>query len=308
MLLARGPFGYVLTRPVRSEALLRTLLGLLGPQGMVAEPVAAASPRKPERARVRILVAEDNRINQQVAIGILANLGCERVDVAANGKEAITCLEHVPYDMVLMDCEMPEMDGFEATAIIRDPRSAVRNHEVPVIALTAHSVEGDREKCLEAGMNDYLDKPVMPDALAAVVDRWGCCLAEAAVAPVAPPPAPALEAGQDDSPLLDHEALYGRVLGDRDLAQVLTEAFLEELPERLGELREAVRAEDMKKVKRGAHTLKGSAANLGAVRLTRSLLATETAAEAGDAQAVRRLLAVVEEQARLTTEVMRDGP
>jgi PAS domain S-box-containing protein len=121
--------------------------------------------------RGRILVVEDNITNQKVAMGMLRKLGC-RADAAANGREALKALETLPYDLVLMDCQMPEMDGFEAAAAIRDPASTVRDPDLPVIALTAYAMKGDRERCLAAGMNDYLAKPITLPALAEMLDRW----------------------------------------------------------------------------------------------------------------------------------------
>ena len=123
------------------------------------------------RGVFRILLAEDNITNQQVAVGILKKLGL-RADAVANGAEAVKALETLPYDLVLMDVQMPEMNGLEATLCIRNPQSAVRNHQIPIIAMTAGAMQGDREKCLEAGMNDYVSKPISPQALAEALDRW----------------------------------------------------------------------------------------------------------------------------------------
>jgi CheY-like chemotaxis protein len=119
----------------------------------------------------RILLAEDNSINQKVAQHILGKLGF-KADVVADGHEAVRALEMIAYDIVLMDCMMPEMDGFAATRVIRDPSSQVLNHKVPIIAMTANAMQGDRERCLEAGMNDYLAKPVKKDELAVILEKW----------------------------------------------------------------------------------------------------------------------------------------
>ncbi len=122
-------------------------------------------------SRRRILIAEDNIVNQMVAQAILKKLGF-RADVVANGKEALTSLLGIPYDLVLMDCQMPEMNGFEATARIRDPRTGIANRKIPIIALTASAMKDDREKCLAAGMNDYVVKPVDLAILAATLEKW----------------------------------------------------------------------------------------------------------------------------------------
>jgi CheY-like chemotaxis protein len=119
----------------------------------------------------RILLAEDNITNQQVALAILKKLGL-RADVAASGAEAPEALETVPYDLVLMDMQMPEVDGLEAARRIRNPRSAVRNHGVPIIAMTANARQSDRNECLANGMDDYLAKPVTPQALADILEKW----------------------------------------------------------------------------------------------------------------------------------------
>ena len=171
-----GYAGYA-TKPVRHEELLAVLRQVLAgadgaPRPLVTRHTArdiarpSAGPR-----RGRVLLAEDNITNQQVALGIVRKMGLT-ADAVANGREVIQALATMPYDVVLMDVQMPEMDGLEATRCIRDPASAVRNHDIPVIAMTAHTLQGYRQRCLEAGMNDYLAKPVSPQALATMLERW----------------------------------------------------------------------------------------------------------------------------------------
>ncbi len=139
---------------------------------VVAEPAAArpALGMAPQSAG-RVLLVEDNFVNERVAVYMLTKLG-HQVDVAKHGREAIDMLGKAGYDLVLMDCQMPEMDGFEATRVIRDRSSAVLDHEIPVIAMTAHAFPEDRARALACGMNDFLAKPVDRSVLASMLDKW----------------------------------------------------------------------------------------------------------------------------------------
>ena len=123
-----------------------------------------------KKRRTRILVAEDNVVNQKVALRILEKMGYH-ADAVANGQEAVTCPGNRPYDLVLMDVQMPEMNGLEATRTIRDPQAKVLRRDIPIVAMTAHALKGDRDKCLEAGMNDYISKPVTTSALKEILEK-----------------------------------------------------------------------------------------------------------------------------------------
>ena len=172
-----GFAGY-LPKPVRQKQLHECIAIVLGrgnktSRGIVTQhtTVEGESRTVTSQSDTRILLAEDNIINQKVAQNILGKLGY-KADVVANGLEAVRALEMIDYDIVLMDCMMPEMDGYEATAMIRDPASKVLNHTVPIIAMTANAMKGEREACIEAGMDDYLSKPVKKDELAAMLGKW----------------------------------------------------------------------------------------------------------------------------------------
>jgi len=166
--------GGFLAKPVRQsdlhDCVTSVLHGTDVPQA-AQSPVARSSITRLRAATVRILLAEDNVVNQHVAQGMLKKLGLH-ADAVANGAEAVAALTMIPYDLVLMDCMMPEMDGYEATRQIRSLSSGVLNHDIPVIAMTANAMLGDRQRCLAAGMNDYVSKPVDAKALAAAIDRW----------------------------------------------------------------------------------------------------------------------------------------
>jgi PAS domain S-box-containing protein len=158
--------GIHLTKPLSRSEFFKTLEGTLK-----SKPVRSSVSFSIESSDHRILLVEDNVANQLVAIGILKRLGYE-ADLARNGFEAIKSLENAHYSLVLMDCQMPEMDGYQATSEIRNPNSKVLNHSVPIIAVTAHVLSGDREKCLDAGMDDYLPKPFKMSELAKIIEKW----------------------------------------------------------------------------------------------------------------------------------------
>jgi two-component system sensor histidine kinase/response regulator len=169
-------FAAYLTKPVKQSKLYDCLATVSGVQKEAAmqQPVALVtrhSLSEDRKRKIRILLAEDNMINQKVALNILKKLGYS-ADAVANGKEAVKALEMIPYDIVLMDCQMPEMDGYEATGEIRNPESKVLNRNLTVIAMTANAMKGDREKCLAAGMDDYLSKPVKPNELSGILEKW----------------------------------------------------------------------------------------------------------------------------------------
>ena len=142
-------------------------------EGLAENLSSANAPSISESAKrkIRILVAEDNPVNQKVAQAMLKKMGL-RADVVANGQEAVNALQIIPYDLVLMDCQMPEMDGFEATRTIRQRGSKALNPEIPIIAMTAFTMRGDRDKCIKAGMSDFIAKPVQQKGLTELLARW----------------------------------------------------------------------------------------------------------------------------------------
>lgn len=169
-------FSAYLTKPVKQSCLhdcLSTLIvGSCRPENAdEKEMVTKHSITEMRRERIRVLLVEDNAVNQRVAMKILEKAGFS-VNAVSNGREAVRALEMLPYDIVLMDCQMPEMDGYEATRIIRSKESLARNRSIPIIALTANALQGDREKCLDAGMNDYISKPVNQMDIIEMIEKW----------------------------------------------------------------------------------------------------------------------------------------
>ncbi|HLJ62929.1 MAG TPA: response regulator, partial [Stellaceae bacterium] len=182
--LRSAGFAAYLTKPVKPSLLFDTLAAACDPEappsilalqravGVSESPSKAAPAASPEPPRYRVLLAEDNIVNQKVAGKLLEKLHC-RVDMAANGKEALELWEKLPYDLILMDCQMPEMDGLEATEAIRGREGANgKRAHIPIVAMTASAMQGDRELCLAAGMDDYLSKPVRRADLESAIDRW----------------------------------------------------------------------------------------------------------------------------------------
>ena len=218
-------------------------------------------------ARARILVAEDNIVNQKVAVCQLEKLGY-RADIVANGVEAVDAVSRVSYALVLMDCQMPEMDGLEATALIRKREGEQASRRLPIIAMTANAMRGDREKCLAAGMDDYLAKPAKLEQLEAALARWlnGRSTPGEQNEPVPP-------VGQESA----HECVDASVLTELrqldmscGLLSTLITNFLKDVPNHLAFLQEALRQGDAGALARVAHELNGSSSNLG-VRNMRQL-------------------------------------
>ncbi len=172
-------FGAFLPKPVKQSQLFDCLLNINGEKTSIEKVskeqiITRNSISVEHNQHVRILLVEDNIVNQKVAMRIIKNKLGFHLDVVNNGREAIEALQRMDYDLVLMDCQMPEMDGYEATQIIRDRLSAVQNHNIPIIAMTANAMKGDREKCLEAGMDDYVTKPINMKKLSNAIDRALC--------------------------------------------------------------------------------------------------------------------------------------
>ena len=220
---------------------------------------------------IRALLADDNTVNQTVAQAMLRKLGYT-VDVVANGLEALRALELINYDLVLMDCQMPEMDGYEATRIIRNATSRVLNHGVPVIALTANAITGDREKCLAAGMTDYLPKPISLEALRAKIEVISNRLkTKADVDVVAPVSTSGMASASDDQamadlPVLDTTSALEMCDGDASILLLMLPAVRKQLMSDRPEISSAVTLNDHGKLKKVTHRLKGSVGQIGAVR------------------------------------------
>ena len=286
-----------LRKPVRQSRLYDALATVMGTPRRARgpeeeeQPVAHHGPKAAKaRSRARVLVAEDNPVNQKVAVKMLEKLGF-RADVAADGLETVEALSHIPYAAVLMDVQMPEMDGYEATAEIRRSEES-RGHRTPVIAMTANALEGDREKALEAGMDDYVSKPVKPEELEATLERWISREEEDASTATAEEDIIATSEGP-----LDRAVIEGLLeLGGAGLLSELSGMFLDDAPSSLAVLREAVEGDDAPSVARAAHALKGSAGNMGAKGMASICAELEEAGSAGDLSGAPALLVQLDQE------------
>ncbi len=238
-----------LTKPVYAADLLAAIERAIGSKPSAAAPsgaksVAGGLAMAAEGRRARILVVEDNVVNQRVASGLLTRRG-HHVTVAPDGREALVRLDQEIFDLVLMDLQMPVMSGLEAAAAIR-LRERVTGQRVRIVAMTAHAMNSDRERCLAAGMDGYLAKPIDPHMLFAVVEQDGDGVETAVAGPVT----------------FDEDALRHRLSGDDDLMNDVIRVFLEDLPVRLTAIKDAVTRRDAEALRSAAHALKGAAANL----------------------------------------------
>ncbi len=272
-----------------------------------------AANRQVQQFNARVLVVEDNVTNQAVARGMLEKFGIH-VNVTANGREAIYALEQFPYDLVFMDCQMPVLDGYEAARQIRDPRSKVRDHAIPVIAMTANVMQGDQDECVAAGMDGHVAKPVDPDKLHQALEQWlpdRCHQAtarEKTAEEVAVPRASnAAPDNTDEAPLLaepvfDHAAFSKRLLGDEALMRDVAEAFSGDMTQQIELLNAAAAAGDLQQAVALAHKIRGAAANAGGMALSALALTMEHAGKAGELQTINQGLAELERRfAQLNT-------
>jgi len=260
-------FAHSVTKPVRPGQLCAVFeRALLNPRSApMQEPQPKIELTMAQRFPLRILLVDDNAINQKVAVRILQQMGYLPA-VASNGREAVEFVARREVDMVLMDVMMPEMDGLEATRLIRQRQAAGDagfQSRIVVIAMTAHAMQGDREKCIGAGMDDYLSKPVRPKDVRGMIERWGATLATVPL-PAAPAPAPDNTADEDP---VDMSRINDLTDGNLDSLRELMDIFFKQTSGQFFQLRVAISEGNADQVRRVAHSCAGASATLGMVRL-----------------------------------------
>ena len=303
-----GFVGY-LTKPVKQSQLYDCLVTVSGLRNETAleQPLSIFTRHticEKQQRTARILLAEDNITNQKVALSTLKKFGYS-ADVVKNGKEAVEALKKIPYDIVLMDCQMPVMDGYEATDEIRkwekklkggsahcsdsNLESTAGSKRVPIIAMTAHALKGDREKCLNAGMDDYITKPIHPKKLCDVIEKWINEPEGAHVAEIIHESLP-----KDD--IFDKNSFLDRLLGDEDLAKEIIKGFIEDSLRQIDIIKEAFDNGNANVIYYKAHSLKGAAANISATALKDLAYQIEIAGETGDLIKAASLIPKLDEQ------------
>jgi CheY-like chemotaxis protein/HPt (histidine-containing phosphotransfer) domain-containing protein len=311
-----------LTKPIRQVVLFNSLSMLVGTEEKGETPQLVTQHTVKEvqrRENVQILLAEDNLVNQKVAVRMLERLGF-RPDVVQNGREAVNAWEQGTYHLILMDCQMPEMDGWEATGEIRrrealgvkgeaenreEGKASSEKHDakyerrdtshIPIIAMTANAMKGDREKCLDAGMDDYVAKPVKPQILEEVILRW---LPEPSTSMVPPGggQGESLEGCLDEQVLKDLESFSDDE--HPDFLQTVIIQFLEDQTKHVAAVEAAIAEKDPLALRKAAHSLKGSSLNVGARALASSAMELEKLGTAGTLDGVEELHAAFQKECR----------
>ncbi|MBC7966994.1 MAG: PAS domain-containing protein [Fuerstia sp.] len=287
-----------LMKPVKQSELFDLIVNITGDVGRrrETEPVAVPESSKAMRA-LKILLAEDNLMNQKLATGILARHG-HQLTIANNGLEAVEAYQAEPFDVILMDVQMPVMDGFAATAAIRELEK-VNLTKTPIVAMTAHALKGDRERCLAAGMDEYLSKPIRAKQLAAILETLMLDEPSQTTSP-----SRVRSASLPSDSLIDWKTALEGVDGDRELLKSVVEVFLDESQQLLQDLKLAVHAEDVAKVRSRGHSLKGAMLGVGAFATADLAQTLEMRAGNESLQAMTGSLQDLEQQyARIAVEL-----
>jgi len=298
-LFEKAEFSAYLTKPVGYSDLFASLSTIVSGD---SEPrvesaiITRHTVRELKRKNIQILLVEDNITNQQVATGILTKFGFVGLTIAENGARALEALETSPYDIVLMDIQMPEMDGHTATRKIRKIESESDKKRVPIIAMTAHAMKKDQDKCIAAGMDDYVSKPIDPKTLLEVLEKWLPKEKSAASHVSESDPVLKLEInGENNLKVFDKEVLMDRLMGDTELAETVISGFLDDIPKQIGVLTNHISQKKTGYAGKQGHLIKGASGNIGADVLMEIASKIETAGKTEDLDTLILLLPQLED-------------
>ena len=296
-------FSAYMSKPVKQSQLLNTVLGILGEKVQIkkAAPKPELDPEMATRMPLRILLAEDNVVNQKLAIHLLQKMGY-RADVVGNGLEALEAVQRQSYDVILMDVQMPEMDGLEATRRIRamfnDPKHP------HIIAMTALAMEGDQERCLNAGMNDYVSKPIRIEELTRALENAGVEISLKAGSTTMKEEKVKQEKTIDPEVLNELRETVGA--GDEEMFNELLSIYLDDAPNLIAEMEKAFEIKDQEKLTRASHTLKSSSATIGAMALSTLCKEVELASRNGELDALGEKIEHIKQEFEQVKKALKD--
>ena len=309
-------FAASLPKPIGMSDFFNVLLMALGSNG--GHVITSASLRSVDRGKkeklrdnidaagLRILLVEDNKINQKAASAILGIVGFNDIAIAQNGQEAFNMVNKTPYDLVFMDVQMPVMDGYEATEQIRkrEEKNSAKTR-IPIIAMTANAIQGDREKCLAAGMDDYISKPIQKATLINVLKRW--------TGRIKKKTGPRQAEQQADDKIKDSSSMIfnckgalKRYEGDKEVLKMIAKEFIDQTPGIIDEIASFVKFEEILSAGSKAHALKGGASYIGAERLMEAALGMEKAGKSEDMTKAKKLLAKLQSEFETFDETIKD--
>lgn len=300
-------FESFLTKPLRENSLMLALAGAFRLEHLPRDLFHSDATELSEDAatrirRLRILLAEDNPINQKTFLLMMEEFGCH-CDIVSNGIEVVDALEHEPYDIIFMDCQMPLMDGYAATREIRKLEEPRRS--TPIIAVTAHAMEGDRDKCIAAGMNGYISKPINDVELAETLKRYALGLGVPSPRSMKAPVEPAQQNGTP-SPPADMEWIRHITKGKADVMQNLLQTFFDSKVDLLVDLQKALESRELNDVIILAHSLRGAAMQLRMNDLARISTDMENLAESGDLESAIQKMDTLREEFERVQEYLKE--
>jgi len=286
-----------LVKPIQQSELLEAILTVLEhkPEGCDERPtLVTRHSLREDRRSLRILLAEDNSVNQMVAVRLLEKMG-HTVVVVANGRDAVLMAEEQEFGLVLMDVQMPEMSGFEATRLIREKEAAIQKH-TPIIAMTAHAMKGDREECLAVGMDGYVAKPIRQAELLAEIERFAR----------GPEPSPPKLSSPPVDDCIDWQSAWANLEGDRNLLRELALLFLDDLPQQMEAIHRAADKLQAHDLERLAHRLKGSLGNFAAKPAFEAAFHLEKIARQGDSEQILQAVEVLKHEIQRLRDALEE--
>ncbi|NQY86425.1 MAG: response regulator [Colwellia sp.] len=309
---AAGFQGYI-TKPIQQSELFDVLLMTSGLKDSTPGLITRHTTKKQVQFKANILVVEDNTTNQLVIAGLLNTLGIT-VDFASNGQEAITALQSVSnHDLVFMDCQMPVLDGYQATATIRAKQTGITNNAIPIIAMTANAMAGDEQRCLDSGMDDYLSKPIEPEKVIAMLKKWlpnkvkaKNGNAENKLANIKSKTVTTQNNNSNELAIFDYDDMAKRLMNDPELIKSVAEIFCLDIVEQIGKLKVSINNNDVVQAAAIIHQIKGASANVGGKALSALALEMELAGKAGNIDDIRNSIEQLEENFNALNLAMKE--